>query len=84
MLLYLSTSFLVKEANLDMKCLHNMAQPIVDDALGHWAIDGSWRTTPMMIQLGSVLVDTKKVRVDEHSYFQMEKYDDTTDLERCQ
>jgi hypothetical protein len=46
---------IVKEANLDMNwChLHNMAQPIDDEALGRLvAIDGGWRNTPMKIQIG--------------------------------
>ncbi len=42
-----------------------MAKLIVDDALGQLAMDGGWRTTPMRLHLGSLLVDTKTVRVDE-------------------
>ncbi len=55
----------VKESNLDVnwRRLRNMARPIVDEALGRLAIDGGWRNTPMKIQLGSMLVDQKKVRV---------------------
>jgi hypothetical protein len=37
----------------------------------------------MSIQLGSMLVDTKKVRVDKRLYFQMEKYNNATNLECC-
>jgi hypothetical protein len=61
-----------------------MALPIVDEALGRLAIDGGWRNTPMKIHLGSMLVDQKKVRVCERSYFQMEKEDDGADLQRCE
>lgn len=77
---------IVKEPVLDMnwRRLRNMAQPIVDDALGRLAIDGSWRTTPMRLQLGSMLVDAKRVRVDERSYFEMDKQDDSGDLRSCE
>jgi hypothetical protein len=63
---------MVKEENLDMnywRHLHNMVQPIVNNALGQLAINGSWRTTQMRLQLGSMLVDAKRVRLDECSYF---------------
>jgi hypothetical protein len=66
-----------------------MAQPIVDGALVAQlvAIDGSWCTTPispMRLQLGtSMLVDMARVRVDERSYYDMDKCDDAANLQQC-
>jgi hypothetical protein len=60
-------NMMVEEANLDMNWCHhhNMVQPIVKDALGWLTIKGSWRTTTLMhFQLGSILEDTHRVRVD--------------------
>jgi hypothetical protein len=56
----------VKESNLGMKWhrLQAMVKPIVDVALGKLVMDGSWRDAPMKIDLGSMLVDTKTVNVD--------------------
>jgi hypothetical protein len=34
-------------------------------------------TTPMHLQLGSIVVGTNRVRVDEHSYLDLEKHDDS-------
>jgi hypothetical protein len=66
---------IIKEESLKMnwRHLHNMAQTIVDNALGRLAIDGSLNMTLMHLQLGSMLVDTNRVRVDEQSYFDMKK-----------
>jgi hypothetical protein len=63
---------IVKEENLDVNGYHlrNMAQiwpSRVDGALGRLAIDGNWRTTLMCLQLPSMLLDTKRVRVDQLS-----------------
>jgi hypothetical protein len=77
---------IVEDQDLDMNwCqLQNIAPPIVDDALGRLAIDGSWRTTPMHLQLGLMLVDAKRVRVDKRSYFEMDKQDDSGNLLSCE
>jgi hypothetical protein len=78
---------IVEEENPDMDWHHlsNIAKPIRDDALGRLAINGgSWRTTPMHLQLGSMLVDTKRVRVDEQSYFHIKKEDNIGDMQHCE
>lgn len=60
----------VKELCLDMSwCqLRNIGKPIVDEALGKLVMDGNWRTLPMRLDLRTLLVDTRAVRVDEQSY----------------
>jgi hypothetical protein len=69
--------------NLNWRHLRNMARPIVDEAIGKLAMSGLWEDNPMRLQLGSLLVDNKRVRIDEKSYFEMPKDGDTADLERC-
>jgi hypothetical protein len=61
-----------------------MAKPIIDDALGKLTMYGSWRTTTMRLHLGSMLVDTNDVWVDEWSYYEMEKHDDLGDMICCE
>jgi hypothetical protein len=76
-------SIIVREENLDMNFCHlqTMAQYIVNAALGWLAIDGSWCTTPMWLQLGTMRVDMKRARVDKRSYYDMDKCDDAANLE---
>jgi hypothetical protein len=69
--------------DLNWRRLRNMARPIVDEAIGRLAMSGLWEKSPMRLQLGSLLVDNKRVRIDENSYFEMPKDDDSADLERC-
>jgi hypothetical protein len=46
-------------------------------------MSGLWENNPMRLQLGSLLMDNKRVRINKNSYFDMPKDDDTADLERC-
>jgi hypothetical protein len=69
--------------DLNWRRLRNMARPIVDEAIGKLAMSGLWEKNPMRLHLGSLLVDNKRVCIDEQSYFEMPKDDDTADLERC-
>jgi hypothetical protein len=73
------------DVNIDLnwRRLRNMAKPIVDEALGHLAMSGIWHNQPMAIDLGVLRIDNKRVRIDENSYFDMEKDDDNLDMERC-
>jgi hypothetical protein len=79
------TFMLAEEAaekiDLNWRRLRNMAQPIVDEQLGKLAMNQSWRDTPMKLNLGSLLVDTKVVRIDEASYYDMSPNGDATDMD---
>jgi hypothetical protein len=66
---------------MNWRRLRNM-KPVVDEALGQLAMDGRWRTLPMKLDLGVLLVNAGAVRVDEQSYFTMEKSDNCADLDR--
>jgi hypothetical protein len=72
-----------EQASIDMnwKRLRMMAQPIVDEQLGKLAMDQSWRTTPMKLSLGSLVVDTSVVRIDEASYNEMHPFGSATDMD---
>jgi hypothetical protein len=35
------------------------------------------------VSLGSLIIDNKRVRIDENSYFEMDEKDNAGDLERC-
>jgi hypothetical protein len=61
------------EPKLDLNWCHlrKMARPIIDEAIGRLAMSGLWEKSPMMLQLGSLLVDNKRVRIDKDSYFDM-------------
>jgi hypothetical protein len=69
--------------DLNWHPLCNMARSIINEAIGKLAMSGLWENNPMRLQLGSLLVNNKRVRIDEKSYFEMPKDDDTADLERC-
>jgi hypothetical protein len=69
--------------DLNWRRLRTMARPIVDEALGRLAMSGLWKTKPIRVSLGSLVIDNKRVRIDENSYFEMDKTDDIQDLERC-
>jgi hypothetical protein len=56
----------------------------MDEALGKLVIDGNWRTLPMRLDLGTLLVDTRAMRVDEWLYYNMDKNDNTADLFHCE
>jgi hypothetical protein len=73
----------VKDKSLDMnwRRLRNMAWPIVDEALGRLAMDGNWQKSPMRMSLGSMLVDNKRVHVDENSYFELQNEGDTDSMD---
>ena len=73
----------VKDKSLDMnwRRLRNMAWPIVDEALGRLAMDGNWQNSPMRMSLGSMLVDNKRVRVDENSYFELQNNGDSNSMD---
>jgi hypothetical protein len=78
----------VHDKSLDMnwRRLRNMARPIVDEALGRLAMDGNWQKSPMRIDLGIMLVDNKRLRVDENSFFETQNNgdSDSKDLERSE
>jgi hypothetical protein len=42
-------------------------------------MDGNWRTSTMRLDLGTKLVDTRAVRVDKWSYYNMDKANDAAD-----
>ena len=71
-----------EEKGIDMnwKRLRMMAQPIVDEQLGKLAMDQQWRTNPMSLSLGVMVVDTEVVRIDEASYGDMHAYGSATDM----
>jgi hypothetical protein len=75
----------VKEPCLDMNWRHlrNIVKPVVDEASGKLAMDGNRRTSPMRLDLGTLLVDTRALCVDERLYYEMDKTYDDADLHRC-
>ena len=78
----------VEDKTLDMnwRRLRNMARPIVDEALGRLAMDKNWQKSPMSIDLGIMVVDNKRLRVDKKSYFETQNDgdSDSKDLQRSE
>ena len=70
------------ELDLNWKRLRNMAWPIVDHQLAKIAIEGKWKTQPVRVNLGTLMLDNTVIRFDPNSYNEMEK-DDKKDLESC-
>jgi hypothetical protein len=60
-----------------------MAHPIIDEAIVSLAMLDLWEKSLTRPQLGSLLVDNKIIWIDEDSYFEMPKDDDSADLEHC-
>jgi hypothetical protein len=71
------------ELNLNWKQLRNMAKPIVNFQLSKIAFEGSWKTKPVRINLGTILLDNTVIRFDPSSYHEMEK-NDKKDMEQCE
>jgi hypothetical protein len=70
--------------DLNWRRLRNMAQPIVDEQLGKLAMNQKWRDTPVKLHLGSLLVDTDVVRIDEASYYNMCPKGDNSDMDEIE
>jgi hypothetical protein len=65
--------------------LCNIVKPVmVDEALGKLATDGNCRISPMRLDLGTLLVDTQAVMVDEWLYHNMDNTDNDADLHHCE
>ena len=54
--------------DLNWKRLRNMAQPIVDRNLANLVLNQSWKTTPLQLSLGSLMVNNKLVPVERRTY----------------
>jgi hypothetical protein len=46
-------------------------------------MSGWWESKPMRVNLGSLIIDNKRVRIDKNSYFKMDKKDKAGNLECC-
>ena len=71
------------ELDLNWKRLRNMAWPIVNHQLAKIANDGKWKTQPVRVDLGTLMLDNSVIRFDPGSYIEMEK-DNTKDLKSCE
>ena len=78
---FVNVKVLDKSLDMNWRRLRKMAVPIVDEALGRLAMDANWQKSPMRIDLGTMLVDNKRVRVDENSYFESRNNDDTDSMD---
>ena len=78
---FMNVKVLDKSLDMNWTRLRKMAMPIVDEALGRLAMDGNWQKCAMTIDLGTMLVDNKRVRVDENSYFETQNNSDTDSMD---
>jgi hypothetical protein len=74
--------------NLDMnwRRLRNLARPIVDEQLAKLAMLGDWKTNRVRLNLGTLMLDNRIVRIDAGSCGQMKKDEtntDVADMEAC-
>ena len=67
--------------DMNWRRLRNLAQPIVDEQLAKLAMRGDWKTNRVRLNLGTLMLDNRIVRIDAASYKEMKKNKSSTDVE---